>query len=277
MRGPPCFSNCSPSPAPVTILNQTTNLVVAGDQLSWKQERFASYVALVGADQSVVHPVTGVALTALAFVVLARTPVSPHSVKVFIGDGTVRQRPLLAYSESGGGSAAFDYFVIGDRLYFTFNPVGEITFVDYVGVPRAGDPTALEVGAMQTIDATDATDPSALAAALPPGWVWADGTTVYSKIAHSALYAFLRDNGDGTMIEYDADATNVSEGYATDSGGQMLIAGTAFAVPPGGFVIRYLAPFTFGPLPDPGVWLDGDEEKPLYRYRDPRYRVAVKL
>ena len=96
MRGPPCFSNCSPSPAPVTILNQTTNLVVAGDQLSWKQERFASYVALAGADQSVVHPVTGVALTALAYVVLARTPISPHSVKVSIGDGTVSQRRLLA-------------------------------------------------------------------------------------------------------------------------------------------------------------------------------------
>ena len=38
--------------------------------------------------------------------------------------------------------------------------------------------------------------------------------------------------------------------------------------------VRYLAPFTFGPLPDPGVGVD---ESPLYRYRDPRYRVAVKI
>ena len=274
MRGPCCFSNCSPSPAPVTILNQTTNLVVAGDQLSWKQERFAAFTLLSGGDRTIVHPATAVSLTALAVVALARAPVSPYSVKVFIGDGTVRQRPLLAYSESGGGSAAFDYFVVGDKLYFTFDPSGEVAFVDYVGIPRAGDPTALEVGAMQTIDVGDATDPAALAAALPPGWVWADGTTVYSKIAHSALYAFLRDNGDGTMIEHDADATNVSEGYATDSGGATLIPGTAFAIPPGGFVVRYLAPFTFGPLPDPGV---GVGESPLYRYRDPRYRVAVKI
>lgn len=274
MRGPCCFSNCSPSPAPVTILNQTTNLVVAGDQLSWKQERFSAYTPLSGGDRTIVHPVTSVSLTALACVVLARAPISPHSVKVFIGDGTVRQRPLLAYSESGGGANPFDYFVIGDKLYFAFDPAGEITFVDYVGIPRAGDPTALEVGAMRTIDATDATDPALLAAALPPGWVWADGVTVYSKIAHSALYAFLRDNGDGTMIEHDAAAANSSEGYAAASNGATLIPDTAFRIPPGGFVIRYLAPFTFGPLPDPGV--DGGGA-PLYRYRDPRYRVAVKI
>ena len=273
MRCPACFSNCSPSPAPVTITNATTNLIVAGDQLSWKQERFSSFVALTGDDRYVTHPDTSVVLTALAYVVLARAPISPHSVQVHIGDGTVRQRPLLAYALSGGGTDAFDYFIVGNRLYFSFDPAGEIAFVDYVGIPQAGDPTALEVGAMQTVDMGDPADPSGT---LPPGWVWADGTTVYSKIAHSALYAFLLANGDGTMIEHDADATNVSEGYATDSGGQTLQSGTAFAVPPGGFVIRYLAPYTYGPLPDPGVWDDDGEEAPLYRYRDPRYRVAVK-
>jgi hypothetical protein len=277
MRGPACFSNSSPAVAPVTITNTTNNYQIAGDQIAWRQERFNTFVDLVGANQAVVHPDTSYEFTASAYVVLQRAPITPYTVKVYAGSGAVRQRPLLAYSTDGGGSDAFDYFIIGDRLYFTFDPTGVEIFVDYVGIPAAGDPTALEVGAMQTI-LVAATDPADLVAKLPAGWVWADGTTVYSKIAHSALYAFLKANGDGTMIEHDADEAQVSEGYSTTADGKTLLdPGSAFQIPPGGFVIRYLAPYTFGPLPDPGVWDDAGEEKPLYRYRSTTARVAVKV
>ena len=246
------FANCSPSPASVTINRVTHNYLVAGDQIAWRQERFTlvSGIAIpLLVPASITHPDTSAVLSYSACATLARAPVSPYSVKVFLR-GSVGQRPLLSYAD-GTSLTDVDYFIIGDKVYFTFVPdASDSIEVDYVGIPQAGDPTALEVGSMSTITLPDPY-------AAPSGYILADGTTAYSMLAYSALYAKLVADGGGIVIAYDELGAQ-TETYADAA---------SFTVPPGSFVVRYLDPTTYAALPEPE---SGD------RTRSATHRVVIK-
>lgn len=254
MKGCPCFSNCAPEPAPVSILQQTVNVSANGVPIAWKQERFTSFT-VVNTGQ-VTHPVSGAILSAKWSVALARTPVDVGSVQVYLG-GSDPQRPLLSYSSDL--SSGYDYFIVDSTLYLNFDPAtGEAVFVSYVGLKQAGDGDSLSVGDMDTI---------AIAVALPAGWVEADGITPYSKLAYAALYAYFKANDPDTIIEYVSGESNATETYDDPDNPGTQDADSGILVPPGAFVIRYLSPETYAAIPEPGAG---------YRVRDLVSRVVVK-
>lgn len=272
MRGPACFSNCSPSPAPVTISQITNNYHLSADRIVWRQDRlaYADFTALTGDDRNVSNPETAAVLIAEGYYTLSRTPNTPYSVQVGVGIGSpVPQRPLISYAASWTSSdPAYDYFVVGNKLYVNFTPApATVIFVSFVGLSETGDPTALETGAMDVID---------IDAGLPEGWIYADGTTFYSQLSFASLFAKLRDEGNDIMIYYSGEG-ETAEQYASDAEGKVLLATSGAVVPPGAFVIRYLEPYTYAPLQAPGTWLDGTTVKPLYRVRSATHRVVVKV
>lgn len=250
-----CFTNCAPDPAAVTINTVTNNYVIAEGQIGWRQEQFDS-TDFAASEATIVHDQTGVTLAAKWYVELAGEVAARASMLVFLG-GTVPQRPLIGYSEDA--STGYDYFVDTNKLYINFDlAAGETIYVQYVALPTSG--TALEtasVGNMAVIedDGGEFTPPA--------GWVIADGTTPYSTAFFANLYDWFVDNYPGMIIETDA----TTETYCVAGDETTLDPDTGFVVPEASFVIRYLAPYTYAPLPDP---------TPNYRERSADYRVIVK-
>ena len=253
-RGCACFQNCAPEPAPVSILNATTNVYSNGALFNWKQEKFTSFT-VVNTGQ-VTHPVTGAVLAARWSVSLARVPVDVAAVKVYI-EGTARQRPLIAYTSDV--STGYDYFIVDQTLYLNFDlAAAESLYVEYVGLLQAGDSASTAVGSMDTV---------AIAAALTAGWVEADGITPYSKLAYKNLYDWFKANDPDTIIEYVAGEANTGETYDDPLNPGVQDSDSGKLVPPGAFVIRYLSPETYAALPEPDSG---------YRVRDTVSRVVVK-
>ena len=253
------FSNCSPEQADVTITNETHVYEVGGNQIGWRQERFA-YADLTVAAGSILVGTVVKAYTAYA--TLASIPVAKHAVQVFFADGSVPQRPLVGLAGvPTADDATHDYFVVGQNVYLTFAVVdGDSLFVHYVGTPLAGT-TGISTGDLDTIALSPvltgaAGEDAALAAQAPAGWCMADGYTPYLQAAYPALYAYLVENdllsensvetgaagANGTSNEVDADAS---------------------------FVIRYLVPYSYGTQ---GTNLDDS----VHPARSLTHRVVIK-
>ena len=257
MRGPACFSNCSPAPAPVTITNTTTNYQIGSNQIGWRQEAFAPADLSVVAVSPISDPETGVAFAASRMATLASTPISRASVQVFLG-GALGQRPLLAYD--GTQSLSYNYFLDGNLLYLNFVPDGDV-YVHYVGTPVGAASGTTSTGYMTEV-AIEGVD----AYLANPDWVVADGVTPYSVLAYADLYAWLKANGQGTIVEVGETTESYAADSATEQPGALVTTG--FTVPNGAFVVRYLSPYTRSPLPD--------QIDPLYRGRSSTHRVIIK-
>jgi hypothetical protein len=269
------FSNCSPESVGVTITNETHVYEVGGSQIGWRQERFAvrpsvmlGYSALtLGAGQILLGSQT---MSYTAYATLASTPVAKHAVQVFFANGSVPQRPLVGTAgvPTGTNDGPYDYFVVGQRVYFAFEfeTSAESTdslFIHYVGTPLAGS-TGISTGDMDTIAVTgySAGPPeefldSGLAAQAPAGWCLADGYTPYLKSAYPALYAFLDSRG---LLSPNSVTTDPADG-------QNLVSHDIDSEI--SFVIRYLAPYSYGAQ---GTNPDGS----THPTRSLTHRVVVK-
>ena len=265
MRGPACFSNCSPAPAAVTITNSTMNYQIGSNQIGWRQEAFAPADLNDVVLSPVADPETGVSFAASRSATLASTPISRASVQVFLG-GSLGQRPLLAYDDNTP-ELAYNYFLVGNALYLNFVPDGDI-YVHYVGTPLGAASGTTSTGYMTEVAVSAETGLTGYE--LNPEWVIADGITPYSVLAFADLYAWLKANGQETVLEVD----DTTESYAANSVNQAPAAGvvsTGFVVPSGAFVVRYLSPYTRSPLPAPPVTY------PLsFRSRSSTHRVIIK-
>ena len=118
MRGPACYTNCCPAPAPV-VISQT---VVDGSGLRFVAESFG-----FGAPKAVTSfpsavPVFVGGAQAHAQLRLDYLPVSRHSVQLHL-KGTAHQRPLIGRDGAYDASLvtpAFDFWVDGQTVYLNF-------------------------------------------------------------------------------------------------------------------------------------------------------------
>lgn len=235
------FSNCSPEAIPVTVQNTTNVYQIGPNQIGWRQERFAVYPAnlpgysalTIGAGSVLV----GTHIMAYtAYATLASLPANQHAVQVFFADGSTPQRPLVGTAgvPTGANDDPYDYFVVGQNVYFTFafndeDDSLDSLFVHYVGLPLAGS-TGISTGDMDTIAVATLDDPSTA----PSGWCLADGYTPYLKSAYPDLYDFLEEN----------DLLSTASVTTDPATGQNLVSHDVDEDT--SFVIRYLVPYSYG-------------------------------
>jgi hypothetical protein len=237
------------------------NYQIGSNQIGWRQEAFAPASLSVVAVSPIADPETGVAFAASRMATLASTPISRASVQVFLG-GSLGQRPLLAYDDNTP-DLAYNYFLVGNLLYLNFIPDGDV-YVHYVGAPIGAASGTTSTGYMTEVAIDGGTGLTGYES--NPEWVIADGVTPYSVLAFADLYAWLKANGQGTVLEVD----DTTESYAANSANQQPntpSSVTGFVVPSGAFVVRYLSPYTRSPLSDP---------TPLFRSRSSTHRVVIK-
>lgn len=157
MRGPASFANCSPCPAPVTIINH--NVVMPEGSVQVFQELFSNVPGLargqiVPLDEAGGNPAPGV--RAKYRLLLENDPASPHSVEVFLNGGTNRQRPLIGQNGRASSALAgypngmFDFYVDGRYVYICFDLdlATDSINVQYLGIPASAGKSSgpLDVG-----------------------------------------------------------------------------------------------------------------------------------
>ena len=158
MRGPACFTNCCPAPAPVVITANT--YAIGANEIGWALEMFGPggkpISALPAGVDDLSFGISG-ALPATYALKLAHPPVSPNAVQLTL-KGTATQRPLVGLngyasddSESGAVMNAHDYFVIGSTVYITFalDAAVDTIYVRYQSMPGAAEASAGITGMMR--------------------------------------------------------------------------------------------------------------------------------
>lgn len=140
MRGPACFTNCSPAESQVTINANT--YAIGANEIGWKIELFGSGGKTISVlpESRQVQSFGAAYLPAKAALSLAYPPVSAHSVEITL-QGTATQRPLIGLDghPSDGESAVMnvhDFFVVGSTVYLNFDVVStDKVYVRYVASP----------------------------------------------------------------------------------------------------------------------------------------------
>ena len=208
MRGPACFTNCCPAPAPVVIHADT--YAIGANDIGWQLEMFGlggkTVSALPAGVSDLSFGIAG-ALAATAALKLLYPPASPNAVEVTL-KGTATQRPLVglngyASEEAGAVMNTHDYFVVGSTVYVTFAVAPTDTiFVRYVAMPGASDASAGITGMMRYVT-VDVTDPAEV-----PVAHWSGGTKYY------------RYDGDGKVSPAYGEGTLFGENqeYVVGSG-----------------------------------------------------------
>lgn len=147
MRGPASFANCSPCPAPVTIINH--NIVVPEGHVQMFQELFSYDPGLSRGKIETLDEISGSLVPGVRAkyrLSLENAPIGPHSVEVFLAGGTSRQRPLIG--QHGRASSVLegypngnvDFYVDGRFVYLCIDLTSdEVINVQYLGVPVTAD------------------------------------------------------------------------------------------------------------------------------------------
>lgn len=158
MRGPACFTNCSPAESQVTINANT--YAIGANEIGWGLELFGvggkPISSLPAGVDGLSFGIAG-ALPATYALKLAHPPVSPNAVQLTL-KGTATQRPLVglngyASEETDAVMNAHDYFVIGSTVYITFavDAATDTIYVRYQSMPGASAASAGVTGMMRYV------------------------------------------------------------------------------------------------------------------------------
>ena len=234
MRGPACFTNCCPAPAPVVIHADT--YAIGANDIGWQLEMFGPGGKAVSALPAGVSDLSfGIAgaLAATAALKLRYPPASPNAVEVTL-KGTATQRPLVGLNgyasedaEAGAVMNAHDYFVIGSTVYVTFAVAATDTiFVRYVAMPGAADAPAGITGMMryETVAVT-------AAAGIQIGhWPAAPVGTEDAVMLAPAddQYGYATDGGETTATQFSSSSGAVFLVSDYDSVAECLAAAVAY-------------------------------------------------
>lgn len=143
MRGPASFANCSPCPAPVTIINH--NVIVPKGSVQVFQELFSYDSGLSRGRIEELDEISGSLVPGVRAkyrLSLENSPLGPHAVEVFLAGGTTRQRPLIGQHGKassvleGYPNGNFDFYVDGRFVYICIELASDdVINVQYLGVP----------------------------------------------------------------------------------------------------------------------------------------------
>ena len=206
MRGPACFTNCSPAESQVTV--NASTYAIGANEIGWELELFGSGGKTVHSLPAGVSDLSfGIAgaLPAKHALKLAYPPVSPNSVQVTL-QGTATQRALVglggyASEEEGSIMNAHDYFVVGSTVYVTFDLVStDQVVVRYVAMAGSAASPAGATGVMRYVLApVSAADEIEVR-----HWPDVDGEAVFYTTG-DANYGLATDGG---TAEYFGPATS---------------------------------------------------------------------